>query len=168
MFLIDAHWPCKILILILIFLGNAYAATTNANLTAKATIVATCNTPTATTLAFPNYNPAQGTALTATSTITVYCTLTTPFSIALDVGTGGGSFTNRLMKNGTNTLSYNLYTSSAYTTVWGDGTNASATVSSAGTGLLTANPITVYGKIAPHQYPVATSYSSIITVTLTY
>ena len=57
----------------------------------------------------------------STSTIGVNCTGTTPYSIDLDVGSGGGSFVNRTLANGTGgTLIYNLYTTAARTVVWGD------------------------------------------------
>lgn len=72
------------------------------------------------------------------------------------------------MSNGPNTINYNLYTSSAYTTVWGDGTGSTGSISSTGNGVLTANTLTVYGRIPANQYSAANSYSSTITATVIY
>lgn len=158
----------RALFLVLGFSSIINAATITSQLTISATVSPLCLTPSVATMGFNNYNPASGTALTATTVLNVFCTLTTPFTVSLNVGTGGGSFTTRLMANGANTLQYNLYTSSAYTTVWGDGTGTTGTVASTGAGVLTAQPLTIYGKIPINQYVVATNYSSTITATVTY
>lgn len=65
---------------------------------------------------------------------------------------------------GTQTVGYNLYTSSAYTTAWGDGTGGSSTV--AGTGL--AQSTTVFGRVPAQTTPQAGTYTDTIIVTVTY
>jgi spore coat protein U-like protein len=72
------------------------------------------------------------------------------------------------MVSGGNELVYNLYTSAARTTVWGDGSGATSTVSGVGAGLLTASTHTVYGRIGVNQDANPGSYSSTVTVTLTF
>lgn len=62
----------------------------------------------ATNLAFGNYDPSSGTALDGSSTVNVSCTNGTAYTVSLNVGTGGGSFTTRTMALGRNTLNYNL------------------------------------------------------------
>jgi spore coat protein U-like protein len=158
---------CLIGAMTLLSAANAQAATTTGTFTASATIAQAC-TVSAANLAFGAYTPTAGAALTGNSTINVYCTSGWTYTIALNVGTGGGSFTGRKMANGASLMTFNLYTTSALTTVWGDGTGATATVAGTGTGELTANPATVYGSIPIAQdLPVGT-YSSVITVTVTY
>jgi spore coat protein U-like protein len=72
------------------------------------------------------------------------------------------------MANGTNLMQYNLYTTSAHTAIWGDGTSSTSTVAGTGVGVLTASPNTVYGNIPISQDLPAGTYSSIITVTVNY
>jgi spore coat protein U-like protein len=119
------------------------------------------------------------TALPGTSTITVTCTHSTnpahtfPYTIALT--SGPGTYALRQMAGGGNTLTYNLYIDAAHTTVWGDGTAATSTVSgsivvAAGTGRSGFQAQTVYGLITAPQNVVAASYATTapITVTVTY
>ena len=143
------------------------AATDTATFSVTANIVDACDVQ-ATNHAFGAYSPSSSTALDATSTLSVYCTVGTPYALALNIGTGGGTFTGRKMVSGGNELVYNLYTSAARTTVWGDGSGATGTVSGTGTGLLTASTHTVYGRIGVNQDANPGSYSSTVTVTLTF
>jgi spore coat protein U-like protein len=143
------------------------AATDTATFSVTANIVDACDVQ-ATNHAFGAYSPASSTALDATSPLSVYCTAGTAYSLAMNVGTGGGAFTGRKMLSGSNEIVYNLYTSAARTTVWGDGSGATATVSGTGVGLLTAATHTVYGRIGVNQDANPGSYSSTITVTLTF
>lgn len=147
--------------------GGAHAGQATTSFTASAVIAPLC-TVTATNLAFGNYSPTSATALTGTSTINVFCTSGTTYTILLNVGSGGGTFTTRDMANGSNLMGYNLYTSAAHTTVWGDGTLSTGTVAGSGAGLLTASPNTVYGNIPISQDLPAGTYQSVITVTVNY
>ena len=107
--------------------GVAQSATTTTTFAVTATVQSTCSA-TAAALAFGNYTPGTGT-LTGNTTIAVKCTKTTPFTVALNVGsTAGDTFVQRLMGSGVNTLQYNLYTTAALGTIFGDGTGATATV----------------------------------------
>ena len=61
-----------------------------------------------------------------TSTIDVNCSNGAPYTLALDVGTGGGGFGGRTMAKvagppAAGTLTYNLYRDAARNEVWGDG-----------------------------------------------
>ena len=145
----------------------ADAGTATGTFTVQATIVSACLV-TATTLNFGTYSPASATALTGTSTISINCTSGSPYTAALNVGSGGGSFTGRTLLNGIDTLTFNLYRDAAYSQVWGDGTGSTYTVAGTGSGLLTANTVTVYGQIPISQDKPVGSYSSLITVTISY
>jgi spore coat protein U-like protein len=74
----------------------------------------------------------------------------------------------RTIANGGNTLNYNLYRDSARSQVWGDGSGSTFTVTGTGSGLLTASTLTVYGDIAAAQDKPPGTYTSTITVTVTY
>lgn len=128
---------------------------------------AACNVS-ATNVAFGTYNPFSGTALDSTGTVTVDCDLLTltPYTVSLSTG-GSGTYTPRTMDSGGNKLQYNLYTDLTRTTIWGNGSGGTGTVS--GSALLgTPQNHTVYGRIPASQNPVVGSYTDAITVTVTF
>jgi spore coat protein U-like protein len=150
--------------------GVAQAATTTTTFAVTATVLSTCSA-TATTLAFPNYTPGGG-AQIGNSTISVKCTKNTPFTVSLNAGsTTGDAYAQRLMGSGANTLQYNLYTTAALATVFGDGTGGTGTIPGTGLGVATANSVPVFGQVpdnATNQAAIAGAYSDTITVTVTY
>lgn len=150
--------------------GVAQSATTTTTFAVTATVQSTCSAS-ATALAFGTYTPGAG-AVTNNSTISVKCTKNTPYTVTLNAGTTtGDAFTQRLMASGANTLQYNLYTTAAFTTVFGDGTGGTGTQTGTGAGVATANTVTVYGQLldsASNQAAVPGSYSDTITVTVSY
>jgi len=122
---------------------------------------------------FGLYNPLTPTANVATGTVSMSCTvllgLFETLTIALSTG-NSNNFTTRKMLNGTSPLSYNLYTSAAYSNVWGDGSGSTTLVS--GSALLsigtTVYPYTVYGRIPAGQDSAAGTFMDTIVVTLNY
>jgi spore coat protein U-like protein len=122
---------------------------------------------------FGLYNPLTPTANVATGTVTMTCTvlvsLFESWTIALSPG-NSGSFSARQMLNGSSPLSYNLYTSAAYSNVWGDGSGSTSLVS--GGALLsvgtTVTPYTVYGRIPAGQDSAAGTFLDTIVVTLNF
>ena len=111
-------------------------------------------------------------SLTGNTTVSVRCTKNTPYTVALNAGsTSGGTLAQRLMGSGVNTLQYNLYTSAAATTIFGDGTGSTGTGTGTGAGVATPSTFTVYGQLpdsATNQAAVPGSYSDTVTVTVTY
>lgn len=105
-------------------------------------------------------------AAISTGTITVTCTAGTGFEIALSHG--DGNYMRRVIRGDRNgTLTYNLYTSANLSRVWGDGiTPGTHTVRGVGQG----RPVVfhVYGRIDPGQKPIPGTYSTALTVTVTY
>jgi len=148
--------------------ANAVNITTTFAVTA--TVQKTCAVS-ANPLAFGTYTPGGG-ALTANTTLSVRCTKTTPYTVSLNAGTTtGGTLAQRLMAGGGDTLQYNLYTTAALATVFGDGTGSSATLGGTGSGVNTANTVTVYGQLpdsAANQAVTPTNYGDTITVTVAY
>lgn len=149
-----------------------------AMLTPQLAHAATCGTGldpiivSATPTAFGTYSPGAGAPDTANGTVTIACTApvtdTLPnFTVALDGGSAA-SFTPRQMSFASLHLNYNLYTSSAFTTVWGDGTSGTVTQNyDSGSGLGTIN-LTAYGNLPSGQYAAPGNYADTITVTVSY
>ena len=94
------------------------------------------------------------------------------FTVALNAGsTTGDAYAQRLMGSGANTLQYNLFTTAALATIFGDGTGGTGTIGGTGLGVATANTVQVFGQVpdsATNQAAVPGSYSDTITVTVTY
>lgn len=154
-----------LLILSIFFAQNAMGGSTvSTNLTVTANVVNSCVIGVS-NLSFPNYSAAE---VTAQSTITLTCTNGATYTISADKGTAAGAtFANRIMKNGNNSLNYSLYTDSAYTIVWGDGSSSSQTIAGTGTG--SSQTVTIYGKIPAAQTSVvAGAYTDTVAVTIAY
>ncbi len=148
--------------------GTADAATKTSNFTVNATVASNC-VISSTNLNFGNYDAT--TALTGSSSVVVRCSNGTIYTVSLSPGSG--SFATRTMKNGTNNLEYNLYTTNALTTVWGDGTASTGTRGGTGTGLSAARDqtLTVFGSLpnsTANQDAPAGAYTDTITATVTY
>lgn len=151
--------------------GAAGAGTASGALLVSATVAATC-TVSANPLTFGTYYPGGGN-LNANTTLLVRCSHGAPFTVAMDAGVGGGSLLQRLMTSGASGLQYNLYTSAARTTVWGDGSVNSAVVSGIGKGLASNQAVseTVYGQLPDslaNQQLAPGTYSDTIRVTVSY
>lgn len=142
---------------------SAWGASATGSFNVTATVQTSCAVSAA-DLAFGTYDAASGSDTTATSSITVTCSLLTPYNISLDGGTyvAGGV---RRMGSGASRLNYEIYRDVAMSNVFGT-VAALLGVSGIGTGL--AVPTTIYGKIPKNQAVVPGSYSDQITVTVDY
>lgn len=148
---------------IVLSLGSAHAATATANFNVTATVATSCAV-TATDMAFGTYDGGSATDTTTTSTISVNCTLLTPYTISLNSGTFAAGSTRR-MGSGTSRLTYEIYRDPAMTGIFGT-VAALLGVSGIGTGIATPNII--YGKIPKSQNVTPGSYLDQITVTVDY
>lgn len=121
---------------------------------------------TANDLDFGNYSAVAALPTDATSTIQVDCSLGAIFEVALDTGSNGGDYTGRLMTNGVDNLTYNLYLDPLYLTVWGDDTGATEDV----TGVSLGAPInyTVYGRVTAGQDVSTGAYTDTVTATIAF
>jgi spore coat protein U-like protein len=116
------------------------------------------------TIAFGNYSSAQ---IDQSGNIAVLCTNGTPYTIGLDAGGGSGATTSNRKMSGSlgGTLNYALFRDSARANNWG---STSGTDTQAGTGSGLVQNLTVYGRIASGQTPLAGIYTDTVLVTLTY
>lgn len=141
--------------------------TSTGTVSVSGTVAQNC-TISGSTLAFGPYNVLATSPLQANaSAISVACTRgSTSVTIGLNAGSNAAhaSGTTRAMSNGAGGyLSYDLYTSGTYGTVW----STSNTVSYSPTSLATTS-FTVYGQIPALQNVVVGSYTDSITATVTF
>lgn len=102
----------------------------------------------------------------STNALYVSCTSGTFYAILLDNGQGGAiDPARRAMRSGASRVSYGLYTNSARTVPWGDGSRGSV---QAGIGTGATQQYTVYGRVPPQAAPAAGTYSDTIVVTVMY
>jgi len=137
----------------------------------SATVLKNC-TVAATNVAFGNYTPTAGN-VAASGTVSVSCTKNTNFTVSLNQGTtAGGTIGQRLMSDGAgDTLQYNIYTTAAFATVWGDGSGSSVTQGAAGTGMGTPVVFTTFGQLpdsGANQGVPPGNYTDTITVSVAY
>ncbi|WP_099998733.1 spore coat U domain-containing protein [Phyllobacterium zundukense] len=97
--------------------------------------------------------------------VTVTCSPTTPYVVALSPGGANAGPTARRMTKGAEFITYGLYRNTARSLPWGD-TTGTNTVGGTGTGL--AQNLPVYARIPPQTTPTPGTYSDTIIVTVTY
>lgn len=110
---------------------------------------------------FGSYDSLNPSPLDGVGSVAVNCDAEVAYTISLSAGTG--TYLDRRMSAGAAELSYNLYTDSTRTQVWGDSTTSSG-MSAAGTDV----NLTIYGRIPARQNVTAGIYADTIIVTVTY
>jgi spore coat protein U-like protein len=152
-------------LLCLPFANPGNAATATSTFTVQMTVTSSCVINSTSTLDFGTTGVLTANVDNA-STLAVQCTNTTPYNIGLDAGLGtGATVAVRKLTNGSKTINYSLYTTSARTTVWGN-TVGTDTVAGAGNGA--SQTYTVYGRVPAQTTPAPAAYTDTITVTVTY
>lgn len=146
------------------FTSAVQGATATDTFAVTISIDGTCSIA-ATDIAFGNVASDLATATNANGTITVNCTLYTPYQIGLDVGLNDNAGTRRMFDGGTGYVPYELYSEATYTTVWGD-TLDTDTVTGTGTGADEA--YTVYGQVPDTTGATTGGYSDTVTATITF
>ena len=146
--------------------SGAQAATATGQFNVTLTLQAECRLTSTSNVAFGTAGVIT-TPLTATGSVAVQCTNTTPFNVGLNAGTGSGAtVTNRLMTGGAATIGYALYRDAGRTLNWG---NTVGTDTLSGTGTGQAQTLTVYGTVpVPTTLPAPGNYSDTVQVTVTY
>src|SRR5690606_474315 len=124
--------------------------------------------------------PIPATApLDSTGAVRVQCSLSgfeilfgANVDIALSQGSSGTYAARTLRQGAASVLQYNLYTSAARATIWGNGGGGTSTVGGAVGGWLTGQPTTrnfpIYGRLPAGQDPNLGLHSDSITVTVTF
>ena len=153
--------------LVLGMTAPAFAQTATANLGVSATVASNCTIST-TPVAFGPYDPIVTNAtnpLDGTGTVVVTCTKGAGTRIDLGLGSNATGSTRR-MTGGGDFLTYELYTTTARTTVWGSGAGAGLTIPAAPSKA--ARTYTVYGQVAGGQDVTAASYADTVVATINF
>ncbi len=109
---------------------------------------------------------ALTTVTDATSTVSVLCSNTAPYSVSLGNGLNGTGPTARKMLNGApNSVTYGIYSDAARSVAWGS-TIGVNTVSGTGNGA--SQPITAYGRVPIQATPILGTYTDTVVVTVTF
>jgi spore coat protein U-like protein len=155
-----------------LIIGVAHATTQTTTFTVSVTITASC-TISASNLAFGPQGVLAAN-VDQTSTITVQCTNTTPYTVGLDNGLNF-SATRRMKDTGAGTtfVSYGLYTDAARANAWTTTTSTTTCTGGTntcaiGTGSGSNQTITVYGRIPSQTTPAPATFNDTVTATITY
>jgi spore coat protein U-like protein len=109
---------------------------------------------------------AVTTTLNVSGSVSVTCTNSDAYNVALDKGTNGSSVTARQMSDGAaHTINYSLFRDSGHTNNWGQ-TVGTDTVTGTGNG--SAQSITVYGQIPSQNVSVVNPYTDTVNITVTF
>lgn len=141
----------------------ALAGTATGTVDVSLSVSSACSV-TAEPLAFGTVS-AFDTAIDASSPTSVKCTPNASYTVYLDYGVNAGVGTQRKLKSTTSatTVTYNLYSDSARTEVWG---GALAGVTGSGSG--SDQPMTIYGQVPVQTAVGAGDYKDTVTVTVNY
>lgn len=141
-------------------LNSGARQTAQGNFTISATVPTQCSV-TATSMAFP-ISSVLTQPKNATATVSVTCNAVVPVTVGLDNGATGTGPTTRLMKSGTNAITYGIYRDVAASLPWGNTVGTNTAVRD-GTGTLIA-----YGLVPAQTSPPPGSYADVVNVVITY
>jgi spore coat protein U domain-containing protein, fimbrial subunit CupE1/2/3/6 len=165
-----------IAVLAVIITIPAFAGSNTGTLSVTASVATVC-TVTSTPVAFGAYDPIitnAAAALNATGTLTVTCTRGTASTVWVGLNPGSNAAsavgtTRAMSAAGPVYLSYELYTDSGRTAVWGNTQATGGGVTfAAGAGLTDPKTLTVYGQVPGAQNASAGNYSDSVTATVNY
>ena len=145
------------------------ATTTTSTFQVQITLVASCAI-TSNNLNFGSGIGLLTSAVNGTTTLSVTCSNSTPYTLGLDGGTVAGStVASRLMAGTTTgntgtTMQFQLYSDSGRATLWGNSSGSWVS----GTGNGNAQSLTVYGQVPAQTTPKPDTYQTTITATVTY
>jgi len=131
--------------------------------TVTAPVVNNCTISTSQNMAFSGAGSASllNNPIDAAATLAVRCTNNDAYRIRLNGGTNG-TVAQRYMRRsgGTERIAYSLYTDSARTLPWGDGSAGTTSYTSVGTG--NVQTVTVYGRVPAQAAPTPGSYTDTV------
>ncbi|MBN1382723.1 MAG: spore coat protein U domain-containing protein [Deltaproteobacteria bacterium] len=118
---------------------------------------------------FGTYNPLDTFDLDSSGSIMVSCTSNVSVMVSISVSPTSGGFNPRKIRQsgGSDTLNYNLYTTSNRAAIWGDGTQGTEVVWH---GVKKKSPwsATVYGRISAAQDVYVGQYGESLVVQIDY
>lgn len=146
----------------------ASAGTASTPVSVSATVISNCTISSPAALAFGSYDPVVANASTnldvTAGALSVACTKGDTATISFDLGANATGSTRRLKDASANYLTYEVYTTSARSTVW----NATNTVSYVSAGKA-ASTLSVYGRIPSGQdAAMSATYADTINATINF
>jgi spore coat protein U-like protein len=135
--------------------------------TLAANSISSC-TVSSTGLTFANYDLLGRAQVTGSGTLVVQCTGKGNDTVNVALSTGSGTCTTRTVKSGANSMNYNVYTTSALSTVWCDPTTrvpVSFSLGQGGGSTATQN-VTFYGAVASGQSVPPGTYTDTLQATV--
>lgn len=166
------------------FTQFAFAGSTTGNFQSTASLSATCILSGG-AINFGAVTPGSGNS-SATGTVSVTCSNGLPYDMAFSAGNSGNELQRSMTGSASgDSLSYNIYTDSTYTTIIGDGSSGTSHPLSGNSGgrgfsggLLAGRNVyigmnrqinfSIYGTLSNNQYPTPDTYSDNLTVTVSY
>jgi spore coat protein U-like protein len=136
--------------------GGAMAQTDTDTLTVSATVIEAARIITVGDINFGNYDPTNPTANDAQGTVQIRATNGMTYTVYIEDPP-------REMTDGTDTLSYELYSDAARTSVWGSTLGTGEGYTSTGNAPVTYD---IYGRVAALQDVGAGSYSQTVDITV--
>jgi len=144
--------------------STATAATATGSLPVRIQILGTCSVVTGGLMDFGVHGSILS-GVDAAGTLVVNCTSGISYTVELDAGAGSGATVAlRKMTLSGVTIDYELYTDSARTTLWGDGTAGTSVLSASGTGV--DDTLNVYGRVIAQTTPSQGTYNDTVTATI--
>lgn len=125
-------------------------------------------------IAFGTYVPTASGDIKVAADISVTCKAFVLGVITYEIHLGPGvygSVSDRKMSNASSLLSYNIYTNTGRTIIWGDGTGGTGIIGDSYLLALNATrteTVSMYGKLVAGQNVSAGSYSDIIVASVIY
>jgi spore coat protein U-like protein len=98
-------------------------------------------------LSFGTIEPLSSADITSIGGVNVNCS-GGPVAYTIHLSEGHGSMAQRVMRSGSKSLNYNLYTSNSYSNVVGDGTGGSLVINGFSTSSTSDSSYSVYGKVS--------------------
>lgn len=111
---------------------------------------------------FGRFNPILEQSRDGIGRVVISCDAAAQGTVALSAGLAGGF--DRAMTAPAGVLHYNLFTTAARTTVWGDGTAGTARVPFNGTSV----QLIIYGRIRPRTQTPAGTFTDVLIATVEY
>jgi len=124
-------------------------------------------------MSFGSYNPLGSTATDVVANIQVTCTTTVSLLVNYTIGlsAGTGTLRDRRLRSDRFSLAYQIYTDSARSQIWGDGTSGTSMNSNGyllGALASIATNLIGYGRIPAKQNVGPGGYMDTLIVTVTY
>jgi len=135
--------------------------------TAAQSATTSCSALSSSGIVFSAYDTVSKAAVDGVGTITFTCTGTGSDTLNITLSGGNaGTCSPRQMRNGTLSLSYNIFRESTRTTTWCDSSSRLDVTMSYSTGATQTRTITVYGRVTAGQTPTWGSYTDSLTMQL--